>query len=42
MTGINLGEITQKLQDDGVKLFADSFDALMESISKKKAALSKA
>jgi transaldolase len=40
-TGANLGEITQKLQDDGVKLFADSFDALMESISKKKAALSK-
>lgn len=40
--GINLGEITQKLQDDGVKLFADSFDTLMESISKKKAALSRA
>src|SRR5262245_15538027 len=39
--GVNLGEITQKLQDDGVKLFADSFDTLMESISKKKAALSK-
>jgi transaldolase len=39
--GINLDEITQKLQDDGVKLFADSFDTLMESISKKKAALSK-
>jgi transaldolase len=41
MVGINLGAITQKLQDDGVKLFADSFDTLMESISKKKAALSK-
>jgi transaldolase len=40
--GINLGEITQRLQDDGVKLFADSFDTLMESISKKKAALSRA
>jgi transaldolase len=40
--GIELSEITQKLQDDGVKLFADSFDTLMESISKKKAALGNA
>jgi len=39
--GIDLGKITQKLQDDGVKLFADSFDTLMESISKKKATLNK-
>jgi transaldolase len=40
--GINLGEVTQKLQDDGVKLFADSFDTLMESISRKRTALSRA
>jgi len=40
--GINLGDVTQKLQDDGVKLFADSFDTLMESISRKRTALSKA
>lgn len=38
--GIELGTVTQKLQDDGVRLFADSFDTLMESIAKKKAALS--
>ncbi len=37
--GVDLGQATQKLQDDGVKLFADSFDALMDSISKKRTAL---
>jgi transaldolase/glucose-6-phosphate isomerase len=34
--GIDLSEITKKLQDDGVKAFAKSFDSLMESISEKR------
>jgi transaldolase len=34
--GINMDEVTLKLQDDGVKLFADSFDTLLESISAKR------
>ena len=33
--GINMDEVTTKLQNDGVKLFADSFDTLMESIAAK-------
>ncbi len=34
--GIDLSEITKKLQNDGVKAFAKSFDSLMESISEKR------
>ena len=34
--GIDLGEITKKLQNDGVKAFAKSFDSLMKSISEKR------
>jgi len=33
--GINMDEVTTQLQNDGVKLFADSFDTLMESIAAK-------
>lgn len=38
--GIDLGAICQKLQDDGVKAFADSFESLMRSITDKEATLS--
>jgi transaldolase len=34
--GINMDEVALKLQNDGVKLFADSFDTLLESISAKR------
>ncbi len=34
--GIDLGYVTKKLQDDGVKAFAESFDSLMGSISEKR------
>jgi transaldolase len=34
--GVNMDEVTLKLQEDGVKLFADSFDTLLESISAKR------
>ncbi|HEU0176345.1 MAG TPA: bifunctional transaldolase/phosoglucose isomerase, partial [Blastocatellia bacterium] len=37
--GIDLEQVCQKLQDDGVKAFADSFESLMESITSKRAAL---
>jgi transaldolase len=37
--GVDLGLATQKLQDDGVKLFADSFDTLIDSISRKRTTL---
>ncbi|HMV87861.1 MAG TPA: bifunctional transaldolase/phosoglucose isomerase [Blastocatellia bacterium] len=37
--GIDLGAVCQKLQDDGVKSFADSFDSLMQTIQAKQAAL---
>ena len=33
--GINLGAVTQKLQDDGVAAFANSFDSLLASIGQK-------
>ena len=33
--GINMDAVTNKLQNDGVKLFADSFDTLLESIAAK-------
>jgi transaldolase / glucose-6-phosphate isomerase len=35
--GINLDEITEQLQTDGVKSFADAFDVLMQSITDKAA-----
>ena len=34
--GVDLGEITQKLQDDGVAAFAKSFERLMDSINEKR------
>ncbi|QQS47016.1 MAG: transaldolase [Acidobacteriota bacterium] len=37
--GIDLGAVCLKLQNDGVKAFADSFVGLLESISAKQAAL---
>jgi transaldolase / glucose-6-phosphate isomerase len=37
--GIDLKLVCQKLQDDGVKAFADSFESLMQSITSKRAAL---
>ena len=37
--GINLGDITQKLQDQGVRIFVKSFESLMSSISEKRACL---
>lgn len=40
--GIDLEKITQKLQVDGVKSFADSFDSLLNSISEKVETLKKA
>jgi transaldolase len=35
--GIDLEAITEKLQVDGVKLFADSYDELLEALKKKSA-----
>jgi transaldolase/glucose-6-phosphate isomerase len=37
--GINLGDITQELQDQGVSAFAKSFESLMASISEKRVCL---
>jgi transaldolase / glucose-6-phosphate isomerase len=37
--GIDLKQVCQKLQDEGVKAFADSFESLMQSIASKRAAL---
>lgn len=34
--GIDLDEVTQQLQDDGVAAFAKSFDSLMEAIAQKR------
>jgi transaldolase len=36
---IDLEEVTEQLQVDGVEAFANSFDALMETIAEKKARL---
>lgn len=36
--GIDLGAVTQQLEDDGVKAFADSYNQLLESLEKKKRA----
>jgi len=37
--GIDLKAVCLKLQDDGVKAFADSFDSLMQTIQAKQAAM---
>jgi transaldolase len=37
--GVDYGEAMQKLQDDGVKLFADSFDQLLAGLAAKREAL---
>jgi transaldolase len=37
--GIDYTAVMQKLQDDGVKLFADSFDTLLASLATKREAL---
>ena len=37
--GIDLKQVCQQLQDDGVKSFADSFESLIDSITSKKALL---
>jgi transaldolase len=39
--GIDLAAATEKLQLDGVKLFADSFDTLMKSLTSKRESLAK-
>ncbi|MCI0391121.1 MAG: bifunctional transaldolase/phosoglucose isomerase [Acidobacteria bacterium] len=37
--GVDLKQVCQKLQDDGVKAFADSFESLMQSITSKRASM---
>ena len=37
--GVDVPAVMQQLQDDGVKLFADSFDKLMQSLASKREAL---
>ncbi|MFN0087514.1 MAG: bifunctional transaldolase/phosoglucose isomerase [Blastocatellia bacterium] len=37
--GIDIDQVCRKLQDDGVKSFADSFESLMQSITSKQATL---
>lgn len=37
--GVSMDEVWQKLQDDGVKLFADAFDALFAGIESKRMAV---
>jgi transaldolase/glucose-6-phosphate isomerase len=37
--GISMAEVMQKLQDDGVKLFADAFDSLFKGIEGKRSAI---
>ncbi len=39
--GIDMNAATEKLQVDGVKLFADSFDTLMKSLASKRESLAK-
>ena len=33
--GVDLGSVASRLERDGVKLFADAFDALLETIARK-------
>ncbi|MBO0797747.1 MAG: transaldolase, partial [Blastocatellia bacterium] len=37
--GIDIRQVWQQLQDDGVKAFADSYESLLASIKSKQAAL---
>jgi transaldolase len=37
--GISMDQVTQKLEEDGLKLFADSYDDLMKSLEQKREAL---
>jgi transaldolase/glucose-6-phosphate isomerase len=37
--GIDINQVCQQLQDDGVKAFADSFESLLQSITSKQATL---
>ena len=37
--GVDLDQVCHKLQEDGVKAFADSFESLMQSITSKRASL---
>ena len=37
--GISMAEVWQKLQDDGVKLFADAYTSLLKGIERKRAAV---
>ncbi len=37
--GISMAEVWQKLQDDGVKLFADAFESLLKGIEQKRTAV---
>ena len=37
--GVNLDDITEQLQEDGVKAFADSFDQLLSALEEKRKAL---
>ncbi|MGQ0793536.1 MAG: bifunctional transaldolase/phosoglucose isomerase [Deltaproteobacteria bacterium] len=37
--GISMGEVTDKLLDDAVKLFADAFDKLLSAVEKKRKSL---
>ncbi|MCZ6677116.1 MAG: bifunctional transaldolase/phosoglucose isomerase [Candidatus Poribacteria bacterium] len=37
--GISMAEVTQKLLDDGVRLFADAFDQLLSAVEQKRIAL---
>ncbi len=39
--GISMAEVTQKLEDDGVKSFADSFQSMLETIRERKAGMQK-
>jgi len=37
--GISMDQVTKKLEEDGLKLFADSYDDLLKSLDQKKEAL---
>jgi transaldolase len=37
--GIDMAQVTQQLEDDGVKLFADSYNSMIKSIEEKRKAL---
>jgi len=37
--GIDMKQVTQQLEDDGVKLFADSYNSLIASLEQKHQAL---